>query len=1109
MIFLLILACFFISGLTGLIYEVLWTRMIVRIIGASPFSVTIVLTIFMAGLGFGSWLAGRVVDRIKKTEKLIRAYGFLELAIGAYCLVLPLLLKAFEPVYAVLYNRMFQHFLAYNLLTFVGCAILLIFPATCMGATLPVLCRFFVTSLSRVGMNIGRLYGLNTIGAAAGSLLCGFWLISAFGVWGVVLIAIILNTIIGGVCVFISFRKAGEITLPFDGSEPAGEQQPAAGGRQKPAVGAAVTHPSGSLFKVKGRKAGKTPEAAGVAKRAKTEAQVKAEGAVAFPMGIVLAVFAISGFCSMAYEVFWTRLLGLLVGPTTYSFTMVLVTFITGLALGGIVWGMAGDRSRNPVALLGATQIAAALAALLFSQVMGNSQIFFAKLIHEFQDGFFRLHLLKGLLLFGFMVPTTFFLGAAFPLVGRIYTRSLAGAGKSIGYAYAVNSIGAVLGAFSAGFILIPFLGKENGIRLVVCLQLASALIILAKGMGMWKMPPLRKAAAPAACVIGFVLLAFFPRWDHVMLSIGKYHRFDRPEIRQVGWFDALFSWEKYFPEMKTEKLLFYGDGIGGFTTVLETVGLLGDVNYNLCNSGKPDASSTRDMDTQTLLAHFAMLYHPKAEDALVIGLGSGVTAGEILHYPVKQLDIVEINEQVVEASKFFIAENNNVLEDERTRLIIQDARAHLALTNREYDLITSEPSNPWMSGIAALYTRDFFELVYARLKPGGFFVQWIPAYQMDWESFNLIGRTFVSVFPDGLMVSTNPARPSSFLFIGSNGPVNLDGGKRNLQYAQKSSNITLSGDGVFLNLIVSDNLKAIFGDGPVNTDNRPLLEYLAPRTMHGTDATIIRRIGLAAGTTVSREITAIQKENQSSVDGQIDFAEYFLSLRGGDNSTLQYSVNLAAASPEQKERFYGIMENFCSRTLISDFSALRDPELRNRCFLRQEAALLARLDDGAADLTLQRRSALYERLGRINLQNQRPGKAVEYFTKQMEFAPDEAEARANLGMALMAEGRYVKAEEELEAALRINSGNAGTRANLGQAIASQGIRRLDEAIAHYREALRIDPENADICTQLGAALADQGKFDEARVWFTRALEIQPGHARAQFNLQRLAAIER
>ena len=778
------------------------------------------------------------------------------------------------------------------------------------------------------------------------------------------------------------------------------------------------------------------------------------------------------------------------------------------------MWGWVGDRARNPIALLVATQIAAALAALLFSQIMGNSQIFFAKLIYEFQDDFFMLNLLKGLSLFGFMIPTTFFLGAAFPLVGKICTRSLSGAGKSIGYAYAINSIGAVLGSFVAGFVLIPFLGKENSIRLVVCLQLVSALLLWARGMETWKMPFVRKAAVLGASVSAVVLLFFFPRWDHVMLSMGKYHRFNRPEIRQVDWLAALFSWEKYFPDMKNEKLLFYGDGIGGFTTVLETTGLMGDVNYNLCNSGKPDASSTRDMDTQTLLAHFALLNHPHAEDALVIGLGSGITAGEILHYPVKRLDVVEINEQVVEASDYFLEWNNRVLEDPRTRLVIQDGRAHLALTDRKYDLVTSEPSNPWMSGIAALYTRDFFNLVAARLKPGGLFVQWIPAYQMDWTSFNLIGRTFAEAFPDSMMVTTNPARPSSFLFVGSNGKLNLeqDVAARNLQYAQKSSNVTLRNHRLFYNLIVSSDLKSLFGNGPINTDNRPLLEYLAPKTMHGTDESIIRRIGLAIGSTLSRDIAAIQKENQSEVDRQIDYAEYFLRFRGGDDLMLQYPVNLAAASAVQKERYFGIVGDFCADNMIADFSLLQNPELRNRCFQRQEKSLLTQLSenhDGHHELTDRRKAALYEYLGRISMQNQRSDKAIDYFSREVVLIPGDATARHNLGIAYLATRQFGKAEDELATAVRLDAGYARAHANLGRAIASQGRDRLDEAVTHFRSSLRLDPTDAETCNNLGSVLIEQGKFDEARVWIDRALEIRPDFDRALANMQRLAEIGR
>ncbi|MDR1727223.1 MAG: fused MFS/spermidine synthase [Acidobacteriota bacterium] len=1079
MIYLLILVCFLISGLTGLVYEVLWTRMIVKVIGTSPFSVTIILTVFMAGLGFGSWLAGRLIDRAKAPERLIRAYGVLELAVGAYCLVLPSLLRGFEPVCAALYNRLFQHFLLYNLLTFAGCAVLLIVPVTCMGATLPVLCRFFVTSLSKVGTHVGRLYGLNTVGAAAGSLLCGFWLVNALGVRGVLALAVALNALVGALCVFVSFRVAGKVSLPGDGTASAPAAMAAAGGDA----------PQGAR-KAKGSKGAKP-----------------ATGAAPFPLALVLAAFAVSGFCSMSYEVLWTKLLGLLVGPTTYSFTVVLVAFIAGLAVGGMVWGWLGDRSRNPVALLAATQVAAALAALLFSQVMGNSQIFFAKLIYEFQDDFFTLNLLKGLCLFGFMILTTFFLGAAFPLVGRICTRTLEGAGKSIGYAYAVNSAGAVLGSFVAGFVLLPFLGKEDGIRLVVGLQLASALLLWARGMETWKMPLARKAAVVGAAVFAAALMFFFPRWDHVMLSMGKYHRFNRPEIRQVGWLAALFDWERRFPDLKNEKLLFYGDGIGGFTTVLETTGVMGDVNYNLCNSGKPDASSTRDMDTQTLLAHFALLNHPDVEDALVIGLGSGITAGEILHYPVKRLDVVEINEQVVDASRYFLEWNNHVLEDPRTRLIIQDGRAHLALTDRKYDLVTSEPSNPWMSGIAALYTKDFFDLVAARLKPGGMFVQWIPAYQMDWVSFNLIGRTFAAAFPESLMLTTNPARPSSFLFVGSKGGLKLDPAvaAHNLRYAQKSPNVTLRSPLLFYNLVVSDDLRNLFGKGPLNTDDLPLLEYRAPKTMHETDESIVRRIGIAVGSTLGEDIASVRRANQSDVDGQIDYAEYFLRFRGGDDLMLQYPVNLAAASPAQKARYFGIVEDFCAANMVADFSQIRDSELRDRCLSRQEATLLGQVERGG-DLPDRRKAAIYGQLGRMGMQWQRPEAAVGYFAQEAAFSPGDATARNNLGIACIAARQFARAEEELAVAVRLDAGYARAHANLGRAIALQGGGRIDEAVAHFRDAARLDPNDAETCNHLGAALMERGDFDEARVWIERALQIRPDFGAARLNLQRLAA---
>ena len=202
---LLILICFFLSGLTGLVYEILWMRMIVKIIGGAPFAVSIVLTVFMGGLGLGSYLASRTIDRVGEPLKLVRIYGLLELAIGAYGFVLPLLLTIFKPIYAVVYNQLFGHFMLYNLLTFVGCSVLLCIPVICMGATLPVLCRFYVTKLSHLGTHAGRLYGLNTIGAALGALVCGFWLINLLGVRGTLIFAVVCNGVIGLSCLLVSY----------------------------------------------------------------------------------------------------------------------------------------------------------------------------------------------------------------------------------------------------------------------------------------------------------------------------------------------------------------------------------------------------------------------------------------------------------------------------------------------------------------------------------------------------------------------------------------------------------------------------------------------------------------------------------------------------------------------------------------------------------------------------------------------------------------------------------------------------------------------------------------------------------------------------------------
>jgi spermidine synthase len=1046
-IIVLIFGCFFVSGLTGLIYEVLWTRMIVKIIGSAPFAVSIVLTVFMGGLGLGSYIASKTIDQIKNPLKLIRLYGVLELVIGVYGIILPLLLILFRPLYAFIYNHLFSYFLGYNLITFVGCFLLLIIPVTCMGATLPVLSRFFITSISRVGTHVGRLYGLNTIGAAAGALLCGFWLISSLGMWGSLFFAIIMNATIGLLCVLISYRYQRKDKTPRNMTETAIKIRE----KEFPEPDSPITR----------------------------SYDISA-----------LTIFAVSGFCAMAYEVIWTKLLGLIAGPTTYSFTIVLVAFISGLAIGSIFFGWFGDRIKNILLLLLITQVAAAVFALLASQLMGNSQIFFAKLIVHFKDNFTHLQILKAAILFTVMFFPTFCLGATFPLVGKILTRSLSRTGRSIGLAYAINSIGAILGSFCAGFLLIPLMGKEQALRLVILIQLLTPLCI--GGFFILRDKTWNRSLATVMILpilLGLILLIYFPHWDRKMLSVGMYHRFDRPEIRGISWVKALVSGKEFFPEHEESEIVYFGDGIGGFVTVLKTdLDQLGNKGYALYSSGKPEASSKLDMDTQTLSAHVPMLFHKDPKRVLVVGLASGITAGEFLNYPISKLDIIDINRQMVGASDFFRTWNNNVLSHPKTELIIQDARAHMELSTRTYDVISSEPSNPWMAGLATLFTKDFFTLVKSRLNDQGIFVQFIHTYQMDWSTFALVGRTFSQVFPNSLLMRTNPSSLGpDFLLVGFNGTMSLDEKimEQRIGYSRKSQNVSSNNPRVLFPLIVSEDLQTLFGNGSINTDARPWLEFSAPKLLYANDPMIRERLN--TNRSLKKETLAILKEAATDVDFQIDYVEFALSLiRPG--MIFQNPVDVSRATQTQKDRLYSILEKYCKENIVTDFSLFGDPALKKKCILAQIDAVRERIP--IAD----NKAILYTHIGMLNAKIGKIDDALRSYAEALRIEPDNADVQFDTALFLSTLGRIREAVEHYSKALRINHYYVEAYNNLAWIFSTYGdsdIRDGKKAVEMAEKAYRLsDGRDPSLLDTLAAAYAEEGRFIEAMETARRGMDM-------------------
>ncbi len=1029
-----ILVFFFISGLTGLVYEILWSRLITKVIGSAPFAVSIVLTVFMGGLGLGSYIASRYIDRIKNPRNLVKLYGILEIVIGIYGLVLPLLLIGFKPLHSIIYNHLFTHFFTYNIFTFLGCFVLLILPVTCMGATLPVLSRFYVTSMSHMGTHIGRLYGLNTIGAAAGSFLCGFFMIKLLGIWGTMILAVSLNVLIGLSCLGIGFLSKIKATVSIK----------------------AKTHSSNIL-------------------------RSTVTGYDSFFRSGSLIIFSVSGFCAMAYEVIWTKLLGLIVGPTTYSFTIVLVTFITGLALGSMFFGWLGDKTNKPLPLLLYTQIAAGITALWISHIMGNSQIFFAKLIYNYSDNFARLIFFKSSVLFAFMFLPTFLLGATFPLVGKIYTRSLKNVGKSIGFAYAVNAIGAVLGSFCAGFILIPLLGKELSLSLIIAFQILVSFGFAA--IYYWKTGKIIREWIPLVLLViyGLVMTFPYPHWNRTLLSVGKYHRYDEPELLNMGWLVALFYGTDIYEDYHSGKLVYFGDGIGGFTTVKEDIDIAGNVSYSLFNSGKSDASTDGgDMCTQILLAHFPMLFHNDPENVMVLGLASGITAGEVLHYPVEHLDVIDINKQVVQASAFFTPWNNDVLSNPKTGLIIQDGRAHIELTNRRYDVIISEPSNPWMAGLATLFTYEFFSRLKNRLEEDGIFCQWVHAYQMDWRNFSLIGRTFGEVFPNSLLVVNDPTgKGTDYLLVGFKGEkrLDIDTAARNLPYAQQSKNFTMLNHKLFYNLIVSEDIPKLFGSGPINSDNRPELEFAAPKLMNFYDPAISENI--LAKKWLSRETKDISQEVLTSIDGQIDFVAYALSF---DKLFIEL-VDLSNAVPAQKERFSELIVSYCSDKLIVDFSFINDSELKKKCISAQIDYISEK-----TDITPDKASLLCH-LGNLSDKNGMEDEAVSYYQKTLKIDPEYDSAHYNLARILASQGNIEQAISHYTDAIRANPYLIMAYNNLGNILVNR--EKPEEAITLFRAALSINPDFAIAHKNLGHVLKKLGKTEEGETHIQEALRLE------------------
>ena len=962
---------FFASGFSALIYQVLWTRLVTSLIGGSDYSIAIIVTIFMAGLGIGSKVSGSLTSRFKNPRRALVAFGIVEIVTGLYALALPFFAPATKPLLVFFYRLALEQPLIYQLGALFTSALLLSIPVLMMGATLPLLCTAVANSLEKSRLGVPLLYGINTLGAAAGALMAGFVLIYRFGVFQTNLIAVAINVAIGITCFILYKRQSSD------------------------------------------------SRTAGASFSSQSESVTRPDHHVASRYAVwALILTFVSGFTALSSEVIWSKLLGLLVGPTTFSFSVVLFSYILCLGIGSLLAVLIIKRVNNVMPVLLLVQAVIGFSVLLISHWLGNSSVFFAKLVYEHHQSPWMLEWAKLLSVFIMFFIPVLLMGAAFPLAFRIYSLTRLKVGESIGNVYAVNTLGSVLGAFLTGFVLIPRLGMETSISLVVGIQISVAFLLAISMKQGW----FSRLAIVIAMLAGIVAIRDFPKWNKLHLAEGKYHRFETMGINlsSISYGKALWSGNDLLSSrMGGTKLLYYGEGIGGFTTVMEETDILGNRRVYMANSGKVDASSHGDIYTQAMLAHLPALAHPSATNALVIGFGCGMTSGEFLYYPnIRQIDSVEISPQVIEAAAFFNPWNNNVMSSPRNRTIVQDARTQLLLGETSYDIITSEPSNPWMAGLANLFTAEYLNLVKSRLNDHGVFVQFLHSYQTDWETFSLMLRTIAHVFPNSILI-----RPAFFgsdyallCFKHPDDRLLEENIIKGLPYAAQSAVLSLDAPEVVYPLIVTEDPQALAGPGPLHTDNYPLLEALAPRGLHlsgeDVDGFIMANRYLGPD---SSEIM----ERFSRPVSQLAFARY---LASGNQAPFMV-MDPAATTPELWAEFVEACRHYARENPIFNYETVPRDLLADISTL-QEALIQANIAGMllSDDFSSFRLSSAHAALISIYLATGRFQEAFEARQRMALLNPHDQHLRISLAVMYLQVGDPVRALELLRVVDEVNT---------------------------------------------------------------------------------------
>lgn len=975
--FLLAAAC---SGCAALLNQVMWSRLLSLVFGSTIEAVSVVTAIFMAGLALGSATGPRLVAR-RSAAEATRLYSRIELAIGGSAILLAFILPALETLRANIGAAP----------VWLLAVVLLLLPAGLMGTTLVVQTHVVSSASDQAAgsRTAGLLFAANTFGAVLGAYGSVMLLVPALGVRKTILVAAALN-VAAALLGRVPAKKATESSAGSKG-EPSPSAAPAVAGGSRSAAAP-----------------------------------------------VMFALF-IAGFAGLANEVAWTRAFILVAGPTVHAFAFVLGAIVFGLAAGALIASSLLPFLANPRFAFVLVQAGVAVACGHVLRTLASMPLLYGEEVRrlvEQPEAIVGLQASRSLVL---LLPAAGLSGALFPLGLRLL-RNHFSMPQAMGFGSALNTLGAILGASLAGFVLLPEIGLDRTLRFAGLASALSALLVALHCRFTLRMVGLAAASGAMAAIFTS------PAFDKELFAGGVY------------------KYSAYDPDLSVEdvlrrgELVSYAEGRAANVSV-KRIG----ASYSLAVDGKVDATTGGDMLTQRLLAHVPFLVSAKPDNALVIGLGSGVTAAAALTHAPSSVTAVEISPDVVDAARRFFADANlRVLENPKLRLVVGDARQHVLATRDLYDVIISEPSNPWMAGVSALFTREFFEAVRSRLAAGGVFCQWGHLYNMSEADLATLLATFKDVFPAAAVFVISEA---DILIVGGDVPPALNAAR--LASVVESARADLAASGLNVASLASipvvplKNLEAWLGGAPRHTDDAPVLDFSAPLSIHAQTAST-NRLRLIPG------------------DAPKDLAEIRtrLALLGASGSS-EWGFAVAEGAVTR-----GIVDRSIGLEYVKGAIRLRRVEAA-------EATLSAALGRSPSSALFLTQALLYWNTGRPDL-------SLASLEAASRLDPKDPSPYL-LAAEIQSAASNLQAMRKLIArVLATDPRNAEAIALAAEAELKDG--RLEPAARLAAGALGFDPKEARALEVQALALAQLGRLAEARNAFLRLLDVAPEAAVSRNN---------